>query len=225
MLAGEFVLGLLDAQAAADVQRAAESDPALAAAIAYWQARLDPMLDALPDVPPTAQLWARIAADMHTPAAVPVAHMVKPAPPPASFWRPLAIGSLALAACLAGLLVWPIKFRQAAAPRLPAVALLAAPGSLVPSARLQVFASGEVVVVPLAKLPVAQGRQMDLWAWPREAPAPVLLGRLAQDGGTLPYRFPAREGTPVMITSEPQGDGTPSTPGPTLYAGLLTSGH
>jgi anti-sigma-K factor RskA len=64
---------------------------------------------------------------------------------------------------------------------------------------------------------------MDLWAWPREAPAPVLLGRVAQDGGTLPFRFPAREGTPVMITSELQGGAPPGAPGPTLYAGLLAA--
>jgi anti-sigma-K factor RskA len=219
-LAGEYVLGLLDGQAAAQVLRAAATDPALADAIAYWQARLDPLADTLGEVPPTAQLWGRIKADLAVRTEVPAPRAV--APPPARFWRPVAVGSLLLAACLAGLLLWTQTIRQAAAPRLPAIALLTAPGSLTPSARLQVFASGELVVVPLTKLPDMPGEQMDLWAWPREAPAPVLLGRIPEAGGALPFRFPAREGTPVMITREPSGNATPKTPGPTMYAGLLT---
>jgi anti-sigma-K factor RskA len=222
--AGEYVLGLLDAAEAAALLRAAETDPALAAAIDFWQARLDPLADSLPEVPPTSLLWARIRTDMPDRAPV-VAAPPPAAAPEARFWRPLAVGGLLLAACLAGLLLWSGLLRQQAVRAYPAVALLTAPGSLSPSARLQVFASGEAVLVPLAKLPVPEGRQMDLWAWPREAPAPVLLGRVGQDGGTLPFRFPARDGTPVMITSEPQGGAPPGAPGPTLYAGLLAAWH
>jgi anti-sigma-K factor RskA len=222
-LAGEYVLGLLDAQAAADVLRAAETDPALAEAIAYWQAQLDPLADTLGEVPPTAQLWDRIRADLEAPARSPRAvPPLRAITPPALFWRPVAMGALLLAACLAGVLVWTESVRQSEVPRVPAIALLTAQGSLAPSARLEVLASGNVVVVPLTKLPDLPGEQMDLWAWPREAPAPVLLGRIARDGGALPFRFPAREGTPVMITREKRGVGTPKTPGPTMYAGLLT---
>jgi len=218
-LAGEYVLGLLDTQAAADFERAAARDPALADAIAYWQTRLDPLTDTLGEVPPSAQLWNRIKADLEPRALSPAA---PPAPPPALFWRPVAVGGLLLAACLAGVLLWTLTVRQVTSAHVPAIALLTAPGSLTPSARLVISGSGDVVVVPLTKLPDMPGEQMDLWAWPSEAPAPVLLGPIAQDGGTLPFRFPAREGTPVMITREPLGSGAPTTPGPTLYAGLLT---
>ena len=42
-LAGEYVLGTLDARAAAAVERAMATDPALRAAVAAWEARLAPL--------------------------------------------------------------------------------------------------------------------------------------------------------------------------------------
>jgi anti-sigma-K factor RskA len=220
MLAGEYVLGLLGAAEAAAVARDAETDRELARAIAFWQARFDPLADSLPPVPPTRQLWARIAADM-APASAPP-EVVSPRSPVRQAWRGVAIGSLLLAASLAAFIGWQRLVAPAPGLAFKAEALLTAPGSFVASARVQVVASGEMVLVPLQKLVVADGRQMDLWAWPREEKAPVLLGTVRADGGARPFPYPPREGTPVMITDERAGSGTPSTPGPTLHAGLLT---
>jgi len=222
ILAGEYVLGLLtEAQAAALLQKAA-TDPALAQAIVYWQARLDPLADTLAPVPPSNRLWARIAADTDGPASQ-AETLARDAP--AEAWRPIAIASLLLAACLAAFIGWSqfLAPRAAPAPIFRAEGLLTAPGSVLASIRVQILRSGEIVVVPLHKLDVAPAQQMDLWAWPREAKAPVLLGTIGADGGVRPFPYPAREGTPVMITREAAGAGAPETPGPTLYAGLLVA--
>src|SRR5215208_1314795 len=57
--AGEYVLGVLDAEERAAVERDATSNAELAAEIAYWQARLMPLLDTV-EVEPPADLFGRI---------------------------------------------------------------------------------------------------------------------------------------------------------------------
>jgi anti-sigma-K factor RskA len=215
ILAAEYVLGLLSEAEAATVSLQAAKDPKLAQAIAFWQARLDPLADTLTPVAPTRHLWARIAADTQDQPAQVITY-------PVAAWRRTAIASLLLAACLAAFIGWSQVLAPAPAPAFKAEALLAAPGSVIASVRVQVLRSGEIIIVPLQKLSESAGEQMDLWAWPREEKAPVLLGVIRPDGGARPFPFPAREGTPVMITAEKQGSGVPNSPGPTLYAGLLT---
>jgi anti-sigma-K factor RskA len=218
-LAGEYVLGLLSEAEAAALEAEAASDPELARTIAFWRARLDPLTDQLAPATPTRQLWARIAADTTDSAGMPPVAPRRAAP--GDGWRKTAVASLLLAASLAAFIVWSRVSGPSPAPAFTAVALLAAPGSLQPSVRVQVLHSGEMTMVPLRKLAVAEGRQMDLWAWPREEKAPVLLGAVSEDGGAERFAYPPREGTPVMITDEKRGSGIPATPGPTLYAGLL----
>jgi quercetin dioxygenase-like cupin family protein len=59
--AGEYVLGVLDAEERAAVERAAAADPALAAEIASWQEHFMPLLDKV-EVEPPADLFDRIKA-------------------------------------------------------------------------------------------------------------------------------------------------------------------
>jgi anti-sigma-K factor RskA len=73
VLAGEYVLGLLDADAARLVEQRARLDPAMAAAIAQWQDRFDPLADlAAPAVAGDAT-WDRIAASLHAAHTAPKA--------------------------------------------------------------------------------------------------------------------------------------------------------
>jgi anti-sigma-K factor RskA len=51
-LAGEYVLGTLDARAAAEVVRAMETDAALRQAVAAWEARLAPLTALAPPEAP-----------------------------------------------------------------------------------------------------------------------------------------------------------------------------
>jgi anti-sigma-K factor RskA len=210
-LASEYVLGLLDDTAARDVERQAATDAPLAAAIAAWRTRLDPLAD-LPDpAAPSDLLWRRIEASLPAPAA--------PARAPGNIWRGLAIASAAVAACLA-FLVWRGLPVAPPVPWTRAVALLAAPGSVQAALRVQALSDGTLTIVPLQKLPLPDGRRLGFWAWPRSEKAPVLLGMLPPDGGQVRYPYGLQDGTPVMVTSEPAG-GPPDTPGPTLFLGLL----
>ena len=66
--AGEYVLGVLDAEERAAVERDAATNAELAAEIAFWQARFMPLLDAV-DVEPPADLFGRIKSAIAAEAA------------------------------------------------------------------------------------------------------------------------------------------------------------
>jgi anti-sigma-K factor RskA len=215
ILAGEYVLGLFDADAAFSVEQRARAEPALAEAIARWQNNLDPLADLAPPVPPSDLLWRRIANDLPKPAAA--------SPPPTKTWRSVALACMALAASLAAFIVWTNTTRPTAAPWPRAVALLAAPASTEATLRAQITAAGTITIVPLRHLEASAGRQLGFWAWPASEKAPVLLGIISPAGGQLNFPYPAREGTPVMVTSEPSGTALHKSPGPTLFLGLLVA--
>ena len=230
VLAGEYVLGLLDEAAANAVLARSQADPQLAAAIAAWQERFDPLADLPAPVAPQERLWTRIEAGLKSgPApsaqvvALPSGARARSDTPPARVagpWRGLAVASMALAACLAAFIVWTRMAPAEAPAEARAAALLATPGAAAAALRAQVTSAGTITIVPLQHLTVAPGRRLGFWAWPASEKAPVLLGMISADGGQLKFPYPAREGTPVMVTSEPQG-ATGSGPGPTLYLGLL----
>src|SRR5262245_15863457 len=104
-VAGEYVLGTLDAAERAAVTARRERDAALDRAISRWERDLAPLMDAVQPVTPPPDLFRRIEARIH-PAA-------KAAPPPRSeaanvvtlrrklvLWRAAAAVSTALAASL-----------------------------------------------------------------------------------------------------------------------------
>jgi anti-sigma-K factor RskA len=100
-LAGEYVLGLLEPQARAQIEQAAEANPVLAAAIAGWSARLEPLAGLAPPSEPSDLLWRRITRDLprrRAPGGRAVGR-------PASGWKWAAIGGYALAAGLAMVLL------------------------------------------------------------------------------------------------------------------------
>ena len=61
-LAGEYVLGTLEAGAARAVERDLASDAELREAVARWEARLAPLTLLAPAEAPPPELWARIEA-------------------------------------------------------------------------------------------------------------------------------------------------------------------
>lgn len=229
VLAGEYVLGLLTPEAARALERAAETDAVLAAAIAAWRDRMDPLTAVPPPLAPSDLLWARIERDLPLalavsppPAPAFAAHLAEPAAPRgARAWRAVALASMAAAAALAAILVWPqARQVEGPAPWARAVALLSAPGEARAELRAQVTAAGTITVVPLHAITVAPGEKLGFWAWPADQPKPVLLGMIPPAGGQLVFPFQAQDGTPVMVTREP-ATGPGATPGPTLYLGLL----
>lgn len=215
VLAGEFVLGLLSVEEQARVEILARQDKALAAAIAQWQARLDPLSDLPEPMPASPELWARIEASLAPQAAAAPSPARKPAND--NFWRALALAGMAAAAVLAAF-IWQAPPKPE--PWAQAVALLTAPGSIEAGLRAQVTRGGTITVVPLHAVTLAQGRKLGFWAWPKGQPAPVLLGMITPSGGQLRFPFPVQDATPVMVTDEPP-EGPGAKPGATLFIGLL----
>jgi anti-sigma-K factor RskA len=95
ILAAEYVLGVLEADARATVETRMARDPAFADAVARWQDRLSPLDAAYAPVDPPAALKSRIAARLF------------PEPPRRRFgWFAALAGGAVAAALLAGVLVW-----------------------------------------------------------------------------------------------------------------------
>lgn len=61
-LAGEYVLGTLDASERAEVEARLHREPALAAAVAEWAERLQPLADLAGETEPPAIVWPKIEA-------------------------------------------------------------------------------------------------------------------------------------------------------------------
>lgn len=62
LLAAEYVIGLLTSEEMHEVEVEAAVNPTLAASITRWQTRLHPMAEAVPPLPPPAEVWQRVEA-------------------------------------------------------------------------------------------------------------------------------------------------------------------
>ena len=222
-LAGEYVLGTLDAAEA----RAVRDDPAMADAIAEWEARLSPLLALMPQEAPPVGVWDRIERSLEgvsgltrAPAgAARAARAAQSSRPVRTPWfsRLWAVGATAVAAGLALLLVTQ---RPEPAP-LMTVLLTSreAPAFLVEADR-----GGEIRLAALNNQAVPEGRVRELWALPPGATAPTSLGLVPQDGRISVRRDAIRPepGMLIEISLEPPGGSPIGRPtGPVLFVGRL----
>ncbi|MBY0336877.1 MAG: anti-sigma factor [Acetobacteraceae bacterium] len=210
-LAGEYVLGTLDAAEAAAVRARLATDGALAAAVAGWEARLAPLQSLAPPEAPPPGLWDRIAASLGEAPA-------RPAVTPRPFWRLWALGSTAVAAGLAAFLV----LRPAPAPQLMTVLLTS------PEQSAFLVEAGRDGALRLAAVnapgPVPPDRVRQLWALAPGATAPVSLGLLPPEGRftVAPGTIRPEPGMLIEITLEPSGGSPTGRPtGPILFIGRL----
>jgi anti-sigma-K factor RskA len=104
ILAAEYLLGLLDPRETRAVAAQAERDPNLAAAIAAWGTRLEPLAALAEPVAPSDTLWARIARDLPPRTPANTAHP-PPRAPSNRAWRGAAFIGFGLAACLGAALL------------------------------------------------------------------------------------------------------------------------
>jgi anti-sigma-K factor RskA len=211
-LAGEYVLGTLDARDARAVERAMAEDPAFRALVEAWEARLAPLVAlATPEAPPPG-LWERIEAALT--GARPAAPAA--APKPSRFWRLWAFGASAVAAGLAVFLV----VRPVPQPPLMTVLLTQRdqPAWLVEAE------GGALRLAALNPQPVPPDRVMQLWALPQGASAPTSLGLIPAAGRltVTPSTIRPEPGMLIEITLEPPGGSPTGRPtGPILFIGRL----
>jgi anti-sigma-K factor RskA len=95
-------------------------------------------------------------------------------------------------------------------------------GSPAPVFLAQLETDGSLQVRPLAPVQVAAGRDLELWALPEGAKAPVSLGVLPAIGRRLPPRQAFRGPVQLLVSLEPTGGSPSGQPtGPLLYGGAL----
>jgi anti-sigma-K factor RskA len=225
--AGEYVLGVLGAADYAVAGRRAATDPAFAAEVAGWEARLTHLIERLDAVEPPATLWPAIAAQLRG--------TVTPFPARQNYWNSLALwrgvaaGATALAAACLVLVVLPrtpgpvptpVPAPTPPAPSL-AVARLEAPHGGAAFVATFNEAKRQLVIVPTGK-PGPADRSAQLWLMPaKSAPVPlgVFTGRM-----TLVVEVPAgvKADSLLGVSLEPLGGSPSGAPtGPVIATGTL----
>lgn len=175
-LAGELALGLLEGDERAAALRLMLSNREFATRVEQWRTHQSGLFDAIDDVEPPAGAWNRIAAQIGSPS-IPLV------PASLRWWRIGALGSGAIAAALALLLIVPRGEGTVAASQSFAVAQLTGPieGLRIATrydpatATLRVRASG----MPKTST------EPELWIIPAGSGAPVSLGQIMRDGPTV----------------------------------------
>lgn len=221
LLAAEYVLGVLEPARRLLAERRLEREPAFAAEIAFWEARLGGLAAEVAPIAPPESVWQGIEARL----AAPAREEGKGLWDSLAFWRTFAISSAALAlASIAGLVYVAQSPREAA----PLVASLdeqsGAPGFVAATNP----ADGTVTIVPAALLGSGVERAYELWVIPPGG-EPHSLGLVDPE---RPVRVIVPEAlrphvsadATLAITLEPQGGSPTGKPtGPIIANGKLAS--
>lgn len=227
ILAGEYVLGLLDGLSKEDFERGVAGDAELDAAVARWQARLAPLDATAPSVEPSKGLWQRIEGGLDG-AKAPRPVSVSPAAPGSRFaqwwndmrlWRGAAFAGAAVAVLLAIGFVAALE-RARRQPVMVAVLLTDTNSA---AAVVNTFADGRVELLPLQDIPVPQGRALEIWTlWDRAAgPRSVGLIDRARAVSLRLENLPLGTDQLFEITVEPAaGSPTGRPTGPIVAKGL-----
>jgi anti-sigma-K factor RskA len=210
VLAGEFVLGVLDAAQHRQLQARIETDPGFAQRVAQWEQRFAPLLSDIQPVEPPAQVWAGICRRLgwtEREATVGIWGSL-------GFWRAttvlaslIAIAALTLTVAeRPSSVVTPPVAKQAEPQAKPVTPLAHDDGT--PGWLASVDAArGTVLMVPVPAAPDPQGRVPELWLIPA-GQAPRSLGVVSINRShtvTVPQdaRAALVPGSVLAITLEP----------------------
>lgn len=178
--AAELALGLPEADEREALAARAAREPAFAARVARWDARLAPLYDMIAPVAAPAGVWQRVAARIVDPTEALRVRLRR--------WQWATGVASAMAAALAVMLAWPTPPVTAPAPevvQVPAPAPMMAVAQLADDRGTPLLAVGIErrsghVSIRLQDLPTA-ARVPELWVIP-EGGAPRSLGLIRADG-------------------------------------------
>src|SRR6516165_2874502 len=207
VLAGEYVLGLLDAQEADEVAAALAVNAELQRAVVFWERRLHPLSSLAISADPPSGTWQAIEARIRTKTAKPVGK---------SFWTSLALWRWSTAALALWIAVTPV-------PGPSLVAILHPPQQDQASWIATAGRSGLVLRAVTAATPPSD-RAFELWAIAPGATQPRSLGVISPNGELKLSRLPAdlRDGATLAISIEPIGGSPTQLPsGPVVYIGSV----
>ena len=239
LIAGEYVLGVLDAAEMAQADELLASDRSFVREVRFWRERLAPLDATAAPLAASPALWQRIeAATSAKPAAAASADSARASvghllPSAESLWNSIgfwrwsamagAVASLALL-LVAGALLQDIRqWLGNPAPELRMIAVLAA-GDGRPGAVVHAYADGTARLIPLSDIAVPEGRALQVWTLRDRQEGPISVGLLDRarsvklDLGRLPAPRPDQL---FEITLEPEtGSPTGRPTGPILMKGL-----
>lgn len=226
VLAGEYVLGVMDAGQRRAAQARIATDAAFARLVAQWEQRLESLhADISPvEVPP--HVWQRIRSRLGWAAP----------PARAGLWQSIALWRTATAIAVAAAIVALLVGRAPPpVPRQPTAALQPAAGPITTLARdsgapgwlasIDV-AAGTILLVPVPAPPDARGRVPELWLIP-QGKAPRSLGLLSNTRShavIVPpgLRAALTNGSLLAVTLEPAAGAPHRAPtGPIVAKGAI----
>ena len=227
-LAAEYVLGTLDAAERASVAARRQREPALSAAISYWERRLAPFNNAIADVAPPANTFAKIeqhlrARSASTKGTTSVADLTRRL----NRWRATALAASALAAGLA-LTVGALQF--APKPKTKNLIAILQKDAASPAFLVTVNVDDRVMTVRPVAAKHEAGKSFELWIIHDSLGKPKSLGVIDEANATktptlAAYKPDVIEASTYAVTLEPEGGSPSGAPtGPVLFAGKMIQG-
>ena len=217
-LAGEYVLGTLDAAERRAAEARVAADPAFRTAVAEWEKRLQPLADTVPEASPPAAVLARIMAAIDAaPAAAPAGGNVVALRRSVRRWQITTVLMGAAAAVLAAVVVLD---RTAPAPQSQFVAVLTAEGAKPAFVAMVDTAKGTISVRRVAS-EAPPDKSYELWSIEPNA-APKSLGLLEQASLSRALPVAPTGKATLAISLEPKGGSPTGAPtGPVVFSGAL----
>lgn len=235
LLAGEFVLGVLDTAQQRTLRARVASDRAFAQRVADWDQRLAPWLADIEPVEAPAQMWARICLQLgwNENERAPVGFWQS-----LGFWRAATVLSTVVAVAA---IVWTTQIARTPSPQQPPVAQQVPPQPETGAKAVTPLAhddgtpgwlasvdrtNGTVLVVPVPAAPDPHGRVPELWLIPA-GKAPRSLGLVSINKSytvTVPddVRAALVAGSVLAVTLEPSAGIPHAAPtGPIIAKGAI----
>lgn len=238
-LAGEYVLGTLEAAARREAEALCARDPAFAALVADWQQRLALLGDNIEPVAPPPELLGRIesvlddiASNAATPLTLSPAHRPRRGRQVAAAWRFAAFGAGAIAVALAVYIAVGALIPEVPPSRYVAVLNQAA---ATPALMVTVdFTADRMTIRPvaetetvLARALAAGEKALELWLIPPGGGAPRSLGLMPAKGAVSIALSSEMEkdllsAVALAVSVEPPGGSPSGVPtGPVIYQGAV----
>lgn len=221
LLAGEYVLGVLDGAERDAFERRLPREQALRQYVARWQTRFADLDNGVvpKDVPPA--LWSKIEAQLSG------KQIAKATGPGFSerlwsslgFWRGASFAG-ALASLLLAVSVGLLAGRATPQPQIVAV-MLTPEG--VPGAIAEIHYDGRINVIPIHDFEVPSGKTLQVWTLFDKAKGPISVGLIERTRQALFHRadLPTGQQQLYEITLEPAGGSPTGKPtGPVIVKGF-----
>lgn len=228
-LAGEYVLGTLDAAERTVIAARRLREPALDAAIRAWERRLAPLDERAPMEEPSEGLFARIMAEIEDrPARGAIGAEIIDLRRRMRRWRAASLASGAVAAALAIALLWAdFQDRGLQRPEASNYVAVLQKDAASPAFLVEVDLNSRLLTVRPVAAEGQPGKSYELWMIDGKVGAPKSLGVIADQGFTVRptpsgYDPSTFENAVYAVTVEPQGGSPTGQPtSPPLWAGKL----